>query len=1226
MERGARCVPPMDILHALYSGVFCIADYVEMLHAYSAERALISREGDTEQFRTFLAGLLVCIPCGAKKPPTPISFQQTSNQEEVVARVIQRICEKKKKNVLAFGYGLADENNSLQVIIAPNICSFYPNSTTATVSASVLWETLLGRVGDSVMMHLLENCSLFMIVPPTCCYQISGVPVYSLSRTETVLPAWFKQSSSLYRRNILFQFTQKSTKSSKICSFKAQSWMKRTPLKLKETFPSINWAITGIPELNSLELSHPRNVGASSTKTKCNKRFSDLDVCSIPCKKCRTALPLNKCSFDFTMEAVNPPVPKVEDMYHLSLTSFSEKQNILKRNILETNTAGNAFLLRNHDLPQDCPTSHSLASTMPDKGNNIYIDFGKLLYSRHISKEGFLKTFLLNTLEGSAKGSLTLIKTVFLRASPFIENSHTECHFQRMDSKKLPNRYWQMRRIFQELIQNHKKCPYVALLKKCCNVTEKGLKVDRYGNTLLNNKNYQPSEMKPCSTLNMDFKRTDTVVSSLHNLVDVATKSEKQTTRSANESEVLFFLEKYNSVWQVYSFVRECLHRVVPETLWGSIHNKCRFLKNVKLLINSPKSEQMCLSELMWKIKVEDCLWLHHKKSYHFVPASEHLLRERILSQFLYWLMDTYVVQLLKAFFYITETMFQKNKLFFYRKCIWRQLQTIGIWKHLTNVKLHSMSPDDIVSMQKKKKNPLVSTLRFIPKSNGLRPIAKIYAALELQPRKEVLHKKIRHFNSQVKNLFSVLNFERSKSPGIIGSTVFGLDEIYKKWKKFVLGIQASNAEKVKFYFVKTDVKGAYETIPHSKLNEVIRKVINPHTEEKYCIRRYAKLWIDSNGQIRNLFRQHVSTFTDFLPNMKSFLSHLQERNLVQNSIVVEQNLFLNESSSKLLAFLQEMICNHILRIHKQYFVQRCGIPQGFMLSALLCSLCYGDLENKVFNGVQENGILMRLSDDFLLVTTNLDHAKTFLRILAEGIPEYGCSISQYKTMVNFPIDDIPLCSGVQHLPAHTLFSWCGLLLDTQTLEVFCDYSRYSCTSIRSSLTFCHYKAAGSALKSKLIKVLQLKSHGLFLDLNINSLRTVCINVYKILLIQAYRFHACVLQLPFNQRVKNNPSFFLTVISEMAPCLYVNFKAKNKGIALGTKNAPGLFAFESAQWLCYHAFITKLSKHKALYKCLLGSLQHCKIHVTTILPEETTSLLRAVTHPSLHRDFSTITD
>ncbi|CAI9591123.1 unnamed protein product, partial [Staurois parvus] len=116
--------------------------------------------------------------------------------------------------------------------------------------------------------------------------------------------------------------------------------------------------------------------------------------------------------------------------------------------------------------------------------------------------------------------------------------------------------------------------------------------------------------------------------------------------------------------------------------------------------------------------------------------------------------------------------------------------------------------------MQQKKNHSLVSTLRFIPKKNGLRPIAKIYSSLELQPRKETVQKKIHHFISQVKNLFSVLNFERSKSPEIIGSSVFGLDEIYKKWKKFVIGIQASNEERVKFYFVKTDVKGAYETIP----------------------------------------------------------------------------------------------------------------------------------------------------------------------------------------------------------------------------------------------------------------------------------------------------------------------------------------------------------------------------------------------------------------------------
>lgn len=61
------------------------------------------------------------------------------------------------------------------------------------------------------------------------------------------------------------------------------------------------------------------------------------------------------------------------------------------------------------------------------------------------------------------------------------------------------------------------------------------------------------------------------------------------------------------------------------------------------------------------------------------VPAAEHRRREEILAKLLCWLVDTYVVELLKSFFYVTETTFQKNRLFFYRKSVWSQLQSIGI-------------------------------------------------------------------------------------------------------------------------------------------------------------------------------------------------------------------------------------------------------------------------------------------------------------------------------------------------------------------------------------------------------------------------------------------------------------------------------------------------------------------------------------------------------------------
>lgn len=60
--------------------------------------------------------------------------------------------------------------------------------------------------------------------------------------------------------------------------------------------------------------------------------------------------------------------------------------------------------------------------------------------------------------------------------------------------------------------------------------------------------------------------------------------------------------------------------------------------------------------------------------------------------------MDSYVVELLRSFFYITETTFQKNQLFFYRKSVWSKLQSIGVRYH--TVSLLSMSAVYIHDLQ----------------------------------------------------------------------------------------------------------------------------------------------------------------------------------------------------------------------------------------------------------------------------------------------------------------------------------------------------------------------------------------------------------------------------------------------------------------------------------------------------------------------------------------------
>ncbi|XP_077125494.1 telomerase reverse transcriptase isoform X1 [Ranitomeya variabilis] len=1228
--------PGPPLLQAVYGKVYTIRHYVRVLHTDSEPGVQLQQEGDTDRYKSFLSGLLVCIPPQAKRLCSPTSFVQISTQREVVARVIQRICEKNKKNVLAFGYGLVAEKSSLRVKFAPNICSYFPNPTTATISTSVLWETLLSRVGDVVMMHLLENCSVFMRVPPSCCYQMCGQPIYNLTKDEILKSPWLKQDRFIYKGNILSRYIKTCSFKSKTCSLKLSTQRKRIKSQRNAKVKASIDLVVQTGEVHSS--TAPVKDGKFTTETKRKKRPSN-SIDDNPFKRRKTEL---KSTSD-SVSTEPPSVKSSDSVWQCTGQGEHNMESTVQKKILHETTK-NTKLSNFFVEHQNKATFHNSSSISADRTSpsKIFVDFGKMLCTNPISKEGFSESFILNMLKCNSFGSLSLIEKIFMNGNLFEQDIDLQVPSEVKRKKKTCKRYKQLIPIFQELIEKHKVCTYVSLLKKHCPVN------------LTGNRKCLGVQCDSGNPTKTNSKSHNTILHSLSNAKMATNQSsvcmEKRDMVPVDEPYNL--LKQHNSVWQVYSFVRECLHIVVPESLWGSSHNKCRFFRNVKMLINSVKCEKISLSQLMCKIRVEDCSWLRLNKHNHFVPASEHLLREKILSKFLFWLMDTYVIQLLKAFYYITETSFQKNRLFFYRKRIWGSLQEFGIRKHMRNVKLRLMSTDEIVNMQQQKNTPLISRLRFIPKINGLRPIVKLCNTLGAQPSKEIKKRKIQHFSTQVRNLFSVLNYERNKSSYMIGSSVFGLDDIYKKWRKYVLEVKESKSENEKLYFVKTDIKEAYDTIPHSKLAEVISQVINTDNEEVYCIRRYAMLWMDSQGQIRKTFKRHVSNLVDFLPNMKCFLTHFQEDNLVQNAIFVEQSLYLNENSSKLLSFLQQIIFNHILRIYDRYYMQCCGIPQGSVLSALLCSLCYGDMENKLFCGIQENSIFMRLIDDFLLVTPHLDEAKQFLRTLAAGIPEYGCSISLDKTVVNFPIDDIPECSTVEQLPARSLFRWCGLLLDTHTLEVFCDYSSFSCTSIRSSLSFCHNSNAGENLRHKLLSVLRLKCHSLFLDLQINTLQTVHINAYKILLLQAYsvgllataaytqrylcppikaprkilRFHVCVRQLPFDQSIKNNPLFFLTIISDMAACFYVILKEKNKDFILGTKNASGPFPFESAQWLNCHAFLTKLSNHKSLYKTLLFPLCHCKRQLSRMLSKETVGVLKEVTDASFHKDFSTIMD
>ncbi|XP_040044810.2 telomerase reverse transcriptase isoform X1 [Gasterosteus aculeatus] len=720
--------------------------------------------------------------------------------------------------------------------------------------------------------------------------------------------------------------------------------------------------------------------------------------------------------------------------------------------------------------------------------------------------------------------------------------------------KKLPRRFLNVVPVFGRLLRLHRRCPYSRTLQKMCPVAE---------------------------------------------------------ASDASHGELSSLLPQHCAPHRVYLFVRECLSAVVPRELWGSDHNRLQFFFRVRSFLSSGKFERLSLAELMWKMKVNDCDWLKISKTGRF-PPSELSYRTQILGQFLAWLLDGYVVALVRACFYVTESMSQKNAVRFYRQEVWSKLQDLAFRGHISKGQMEELTPAQVAALPKA---TVVSRLRFIPKTDSMRPITRVLGA----------DAKTRLYRGRVRDLLDILRACVRATPSLLGSTVWGMTDIHK-----VLSPLAApqKQEHQPLYFVKVDVSGAYESLPHDKLIEVVEQALKPVQNEFFIVRCYAKIWADSHEGLKKSFVRQADFLKDSVGsiNMKGFVMTQQKKGKVHHAVLVEQYFSPDLHGRDALQFFTQMLTGSVVQFGKKTYRQSRGIPQGSVVSSLLCCLCYGHMENVLFKDiVEKRGCLMRLMDDFLLITPNLHNAQTFLSVLLAGVPEYGLVVNPQKVAVNFPVTgDAVSCPGIRVLPPHCLFPWCGLLLDTRSLDVSKDYSSYAGLSLRYSLTLGSCHSAGQQMRRKLMAVLRLKCHALFLDLKTNSLEAVYKNIYKLVLLHACRFHVCAQSLPYGQTVAKNPVYFLQMILDMAEYGNQLIRLSNKGMILGSKTQRGVVQYEAVELLFCFSFLLVLSPHRPLYEALLPHLHRRKRSLERRLGDVRLARVRQATNPRTPGDFFAI--
>ncbi|MCJ8750133.1 hypothetical protein PDJAM_G00259100 [Pangasius djambal] len=423
---------------------------------------------------------------------------------------------------------------------------------------------------------------------------------------------------------------------------------------------------------------------------------------------------------------------------------------------------------------------------------------------------------------------------------------------------------------------------------------------------------------------------------------------------SEGKGDMASLLPSHCSPYRVYLFVRECVRFVIPDELWGSQHNMLQFLSRVRHFLRLGKFEKLSLSQVMWKIRVSDCRWLGHKKSH---CPSEHRYREWIFGQFLLWMLKDFVIGLVKSLFYVTESVGHKHALRFYRRHIWARLQDQAFREHLSKGQWEELSSAEVASLPK---NTVTSRIRFIPKTNGMRPITRLISTGSAM-----------QFQSSVRDLQNVLSVCVRERPALLGSTVWGRQDIHRVLRSII-------HTHTPMYFVKVDVSGAYDSLPHSKLLEVVHDVLKPMEENCFSLRHYAKVYTDSEQEIRKHFCTRAEAFE--LLNMKGFVMEEQSNRKLHDAILVEK-LSVEVKGADVFQFFKQMLSSYIIQYDKKLFRQVCGVPQGSAVSTMLCNLCYGHMENCVLKNVTEKGgYLMRLVDDFLLITPRLSKAMDFLK------------------------------------------------------------------------------------------------------------------------------------------------------------------------------------------------------------------------------------------------------
>ncbi|KAH7862803.1 hypothetical protein Vadar_009797 [Vaccinium darrowii] len=1158
--------------------------------------SFLLRPEDPSDYRTLLNQCFVVVSDNA---PTLSAFypDRRWSQREIVKRTIEMIINDlpSSSNVLCSDYD-----------------KHYCSSSAMELLASSAWNFLLGRVGDGVMVYLLKYTSIFLPLPRTKHYQVAGFPISDFCfKSKHISEPKYRHSSlalgSGRKRKGVYEvdlLSEKKKKSNQKSISGEPTLRTRTANCNDEGNPneehhgSSNQLIVK-PRKRQRQFSWQRHrkrrqfdIQETHSLIQCARNASDRDS-----------------SYEKPQSGFNTSMP-----FQCSCCLFLQKLQFHSR---EGHICRQSIFYRLECSSSVLPRKHILNSLRPNaSGANV----------------------LFADIVGLSDGNSTS------PSSPCYHNSNC-C----LTNYKCI--YHSLVKLLKNLIRKAHHCQHLKLLEKHCPIPYLDRSVEGGTGSIFKGIEFQT---------NLPGKRHALVQQDGNLPPDYLTISSNISEKTPDVPNHQFEpSQSYCLKKNVVSFLWAVCRSIVPPDLLGTSSNWRILRKSISSFVRLRRFEKFSLKQCMHMLKTSVFPFLSNKHTSCYLNANmlksrkrqipdlsrrqsqedygTHSVKHKIVQNWISWFFSCLIVPLVQANFYVTESERGKQNLFYYRKAVWENIMNNAIIS-LKDGNYHSLDDASARNIMSKRSFGF-SRVRLRPKENGVRVLANLKASSRIPSKefsfkvkpsglvgkssldpKDVKYDYFMSVNSVLRDLHAVLKGLQLKEPENLGSSVFDYNEVYIKLCPFISALKNGSTKVPEVFIVVSDVSKAFDSVKQDKLISVMKDIMQ---SDEYLIKKSHQvvcakksLWAHQNLILADRVTSIGSTiFTSFASS-----SSLQ-------GIHVNQGQSRNVRKEELFFDLHEHVKHNVLQLDKHFYLQEVGIPQGSILSSLLCSFYYGHLENKVIlpflqksaepgygelSGREnknrayplqnsEAGVilsspkymLLRFIDDFIFISTSKKQATRFFSRLRRGFREYNCYMNKAKFGLNFDVDEVSgLASNQVYVGEDGVpfLGWSGLFINCCTLEVQADYTRYLNTHLSSSLTVCWQGKPGGHLKAKLCDYLRPKCHPIFYDSNINSSEVVRLNIYQAFLLCAMKFHCYVCDL--SNFCKLDLKSYLCSIEKSLRYMHKLVKKKMHSVDVGSTFHPifqvGRGEFE---WLGLVAYTRVLKRKQSRHKELLSLLR-----------------------------------